>query len=69
MIKEKHNFKIILFVKYNDFFFNNPNIFKVIKINNKKFFDRIVIFILKILLAKELKNFCLKKIIKMENIF
>lgn len=61
MIKEKHNFRIILFVKYNDFFFNNPNIFKVIKINNNKFFDKIVIFILKNLTGERIKEFLPQK--------
>ena len=61
LIKKKYNFKIILFVNYSSFFINNPNVFKVIRLNNSNFFDRIIFFILKNLSGECIKEFLPQK--------
>ena len=62
LIKKKNqNLKIVLFVTHSVLFFNNPNIYKVFKLDETKFINKIIYFILKNLTGHHLNEFLPQK--------
>lgn len=47
LIKEKYDYKIILFLNYKEFFHYNPRVYKVFKLNNSSLISKIFLFILR----------------------
>jgi|TARA_Y100000389_G_scaffold203530_1_gene252209 ADP-heptose:LPS heptosyltransferase len=61
LIKNKYNYKIILFTRYSEFFWFNKNFHKVFRIYNISYVDRIILFLLKNLKGKRVKEFLSQK--------
>ena len=61
LIKDKYDYKIILFVRYSEFFWYNKNIHTVIRINSTSLLDKIILLILKNLKGDRIKEFLPQK--------